>query len=219
MGLLTRWHPARFPTDDAVATGLEARLSAAHLPDRSSGPSHRWFRHKKSTFFRRWTVNWPYREWEPYKAALGMPRRGPWPGQGANAHQPWWGLCEETPQLWASWLVGWWRRRTRQPMPEDPPFTLEHGTTEIPLEGVRLTYSYRWYFRCPCCSRRTEVLYVGRRGVACRRCNRLGYRSQTRRLSEPPWLAAFSWRRRFGRSQCDERSVGELARARAGARG
>jgi len=146
------------------------------------------------------------------KAALGMPRRGPWPGGGANAHQPWWGLCEETPQLWASWLAAWWRRRTRQPLPVQPPFTLEHGTTTIPLEGVRLTYGYRWYFRCPCCSRRTEVLYLGQRGLACRRCNRLGYRSQTRRVAEPPWLVAFSWGRQFGRSHGDERSIGELAR-------
>ncbi|MBX6753670.1 MAG: hypothetical protein IRY86_05540 [Thermorudis peleae] len=146
------------------------------------------------------------------KAALGMPRRGPWPGQGANAHEPWWGICEETAQFWASWLATWWRRRTRQPLPEHPPFTLEHGGRTLLLTSVRCTFGWRWYFRCPCCSRRTEVLYLGRRGLACRRCNRLGYRSQRRRVAEPPWLVAFSWGRQFGRSQCDARSIVELAR-------
>lgn len=82
----------------------------------------------------------------------------------------------------------------------------------ISLTSVRCTFGWRWYFRCPRCSRRVEVLYLGRRGLACRRCNRLGYRSQTRRIPEPPWLAAFSWGRQFGRSQCDEGSIGELAR-------
>jgi len=146
------------------------------------------------------------------KAALGIGRRGPWPGQGANAHTPWWGLCEETPQVWASWLADWWRRTTGGPLPERPPFTLHHDRTgEVELEGVRCTFGYRWYFTCPLCGRRTEVLYQGRRGLACRRCNRLGYRSQTRRATAPVGLLWLDWRRHFGRYWGDDRMLAELA--------
>jgi hypothetical protein len=134
------------------------------------------------------------------KAALGIGRRGPWPGQGANAHAPWWGLVEETPQLWASWLAAWWRRKTGRPLPKQPTFQLQHAATgEIALESVRLTFGWRWYFRCPRCGRRTEVLYAGRRGLACRRCNRLGYRSQVRRAIAPGALLWLSWGRTFDR--------------------
>lgn len=40
------------------------------------------------------------------KAALGIGQRGPWPGHGANAHEPWWGLCEETPNSGQAGLRG-----------------------------------------------------------------------------------------------------------------
>jgi hypothetical protein len=147
------------------------------------------------------------------KAALGIGRRGPWPGQGANAHQPWWGLCEETPQVWASWLADWWRRTTGEPLPEHPPFRLLDGEgVELTLEGVRQTFGYRWYFRCPACGWRTEVLYQGRRGLACRRCNRLGYRSQTRRATAPVGLLWLDWGREFGRYWGDDRLLAALAR-------
>ncbi len=146
------------------------------------------------------------------RAALGIGRRGPWPGQGANAYAPWWGLCEETPQLWASWLAACWRRKTRRRLPQQPPFRLTAGATEIPLEGVRGTFGWRWYFRCPCCGRRTEVLYLGRRALACRRCNRLGYRSQTRRTTAPVGLQWLDWGREFGREHGDDRLLAGLAR-------
>lgn len=146
------------------------------------------------------------------KAALGIGRRGPWPGQGANAHQPWWGLCEETPQLWASWLAEYYRRTTGEPLPETPPFRiLDREGAELPLEGVRLTFGYRWYFRCPLCWRRTEVLYQGRVGLACRRCNRLGYRSQVRRAAVPVGLLWLDWGREFGRYQSDDVTLAALA--------
>jgi hypothetical protein len=147
------------------------------------------------------------------QAAMGIGRRGPWPGQGANAHAPWWGLCEETPQLWASWLADWWRRKTGEPLPQTPPFTLHHDATgEVELEGVRCTFGYRWYFRCPACWRRTEVLYQGRRGLACRRCNRLGHRSQAGRATAPVGLLWLDWGREFGRYWGDDRLLAELAR-------
>ncbi|MCM8750410.1 hypothetical protein NET02_14765 [Thermomicrobiaceae bacterium CFH 74404] len=147
------------------------------------------------------------------KAALGIGSRGPWPGQGANDHQPWWGLCEETPQVWASWLADWWRRKTGQPLPATPPFRLlDREGVELALEGVRCTFGYRWYFRCPACARRTEVLYQGRLGLACRRCNRLGYRSQARRATAPLGLLWLDWGREFGRYWGDDRVLAELAR-------
>jgi len=146
------------------------------------------------------------------KAALGIGRRGPWPGQGANDHQPWWGLCEETPQLWASWLAAWWRRTTGEPLPEHPPFRLLDGEgVELEVEGVRQTFGWRWYFRCPRCWRRTEVLYLGRLGLACRRCNRLGYRSQARRATAPVGLLWLDWGRAFRRYWGDDRLLAGLA--------
>lgn len=57
------------------------------------------------------------------KAALGIRKRGPWLGQGANAHAAWQEWCEETPQLWASWIADWWRRKTGGRLPETPPPT------------------------------------------------------------------------------------------------
>lgn len=147
------------------------------------------------------------------KAAFGLGSRGPFPGQGANAHAPWWGICEETPQLWASWLADYWRRKTGNPLPERPPFRLQDGAgVELAIESARLTYGFRWYFRCPWCGRRTEVLYQGRRGLACRRCNRLGYRSQARRPTVPAGLLDLAWGRAFGRYWGDERMLAELAR-------
>lgn len=142
---------------------------------------------------------------------FGFGRRGPFPGQGANAHQPWWGLCEETPQLWASWLAEYWRRKTGTPLPERPPFRLlVDAGRELVIEGVHLNYGYRWFFRCPECGRRTEVLYQGRRGLACRRCNRLGYRSQARRV-RVPGLLDLVWGREFDRCCGDMPLLAELA--------
>lgn len=151
-------------------------------------------------------------EWTCLNQQLGIPQRGPWPGAGRNGRERWWGLCEETPQLWSCWLAAWWRKRTRQPLPATPPFRLlGPDGEELPLTSTRCTFGYRWYFGCPRCGRRTEVLYRGRRGLACRRCNRLGYRSQTRRIREPGWLAAWDWGRQFGRERAPEPTLAALA--------
>ncbi|MCS7294288.1 MAG: hypothetical protein NZ761_02705 [Dehalococcoidia bacterium] len=132
------------------------------------------------------------------RALLGINRRGPWPGAGANGRPPSWGIVEETPQLWVTWLAGWWKRLTGKPLPARPPFTLRYKSQPIVLESVPLRYGYRWYFRCPCCHRRCEVLYVGHRGLACRFCNRLLYRSQARRIA--PLIDLFDWTRDRTRS-------------------
>ncbi|MFC6920776.1 hypothetical protein [Meiothermus taiwanensis] len=146
------------------------------------------------------------------RPSLGIGRRGPWPGQGANDHQPWWGLCEETPQLWAHWLAEYYRRKTGGRLPERAPFRLQHAGREVAIEAVRHGFGFRWYFRCPICGRRTEVLYLGRQGLACRRCNRLGYRSQARRATAPlDLLRPLDWRRTFGRYQGTDRQLAGLA--------
>jgi len=132
------------------------------------------------------------------RALLGINRCGPRPGEGANGRPPSWGIVEETPQIWSSWLAAWWKRLTRQPLPAVPPFVLRYGTDTVRLESVRQTFGYRWYFRCPRCGRRCEVLYVGRRGLACRFCNRLIYRSQARRIT--PLIDLFEWTRNRDRT-------------------
>ncbi len=138
-------------------------------------------------------------------------RRGPGPGKGPGARS-WWGLCEETPQLWASWLAEFWRRRFGTPLPARPPFRVVAGETTCRLEAVRLTFGHRWYFGCPRCGRRTEVLYFGGLGPACRRCNRLGYLSQVTRAALPG--LRFLGHGRFGGPAADLGGLGqELRRA------
>ena len=58
------------------------------------------------------------------REAIGAGRRGPLPGQGRGPGEPWEGLVEETPQVWAVWLAEYWRSKTRRPLPEVPPIWL-----------------------------------------------------------------------------------------------
>ena len=120
------------------------------------------------------------------RLVLGAGRRGPLPGHGSSGHPGWWGLCEETPQLWAGWVAAAWRQVFGAPLPERPPFQLVVAGVVVPLESARRTFGWRWYFRCPRCARRSDVLYRGLAGLACRRCNRLGYRRQARRRGPGP---------------------------------
>lgn len=135
---------------------------------------------------------------QAFRTTLGFGRRGPLPGEGRSGRgESWWGFAEETPQVWADWLARAWRRLSGQPLPPTPPFTLVWDAVAIPIEGVRMTFGWRWYFRCPHCDRRCLVLYEGRRGLACRRCNRLGYRSQARRIRAPLDDVLPRWGRSF----------------------
>jgi len=99
------------------------------------------------------------------------------PGDGANPHRPFAGLVEETPCVWVTWLAQV-ARLAEVPLTD---LGLSWGGVRLSIELVPLTYGPRAYFRCPRCGRRCEALYrVGGR-PACRRCQRLGYRSQMHR--------------------------------------
>jgi hypothetical protein len=52
----------------------------------------------------------------------------------------------------------------------------------VDLASARLTFGPRWYFLCPLCGRRCEVVYLARGASGCRQCLRLGYKSQAQRL-------------------------------------
>ena len=103
-------------------------------------------------------------------------QRGPGPDEGRNACDPWQGIVEETPAIWVTWLVDAAKRAGYA-----LPLTLEVAGQKVPLVSVALTYGLRWYFKCPRCGRRCEALYVRRQDFGCRRCLRLGYRSQKAR--------------------------------------
>ena len=103
--------------------------------------------------------------------------RGPISGFGANAQRPWNGIVEETRVLWVTWLA---QLARLQEVPVTS-YHVEWGGVPIPVDTVRLTYGARAYFRCPRCGRRCEAVYLVLGRSACRKCQRLGYRSQAHR--------------------------------------
>jgi len=105
-------------------------------------------------------------------------QRGPGPGEGRSSGTPWRGIVEETPAIWVSWVVGAARRAGYK-----TPDHIEVFDQRAHLVSVPLTYGPRWYFLCPHCGRRCEVLYVKGGDFGCRRCLRLGYRSQKYRAT------------------------------------
>lgn len=105
-------------------------------------------------------------------------QRGPGPGEGRSSGTPWRGIVEETPAIWVSWVVGAARRAGYK-----TPDHLEVNGQRAHLVSVPLTYGPRWYFECPHCGRRCEALYLKGRDFGCRRCLRLGYRSQKYRAT------------------------------------
>lgn len=131
------------------------------------------------------------------REALGAGRRGPLPGQGRGPGEPWQGLVEETPQVWAAWLAEYWRAKTRRPLPEVPPIRLTYEGQEVRLVGVERPFGYEWQFLCPECGERRRVLYLTRRGLLCRRCGKLGYLSQARRKGRTLELGLPLWGRRM----------------------
>ena len=105
-------------------------------------------------------------------------QRGPGPGEGRSSGTPWRGIVEETPAIWVTWIVGA-ARRSGLPVPSG----LEVAGKRLPLVSVPLTYGPRYYFKCPLCGRRCEVVYMAGRDIGCRKCLRLGYRSQKYRAT------------------------------------
>lgn len=106
--------------------------------------------------------------------------RGPGPGRGRSGGRPWRGIVEETACLWVGWIVEGARRAG---LP--PPSALEVNGQRVPLVTAELTFGKRHYFECPQCGRRMEALYFLGRECGCRRCLRLGYRSQASRPGSP----------------------------------
>ena len=109
-------------------------------------------------------------------------QRGPSQGSGSNGRRPWNGLVEETPHLWVTWVTDAAKRQGR-PVPT----ALLVNGRRVDLEGVRLTFGDRYYFLCPTCGRRVETLFFALGRPGCRRCLRLGYRSQSQRETSVYW--------------------------------
>lgn len=106
--------------------------------------------------------------------------RGPGPGDGKGPGRRWAGIVEETPALWVTWVVDSARRIGVDPLA----LGVIAGTMPLRIETAQLTYGLRYYWRCPICGKRVEAVYI-KRQVGCRRCLRLGYRSQTYRAASP----------------------------------
>lgn len=101
---------------------------------------------------------------------------GPIRGTGRGNGQPWNGIVEDTPCLWVTWFVAM-AHATGQPIPA----AVAVGNVEVHIVGVELTFGARFYFRCPYCWRKCEAVYLVGGVPACRRCHRLGFRSQAQR--------------------------------------
>lgn len=108
--------------------------------------------------------------------------RGPFPGFGRGPGVPWAGIVEETPALWITWITDACKRIGR-PI---PPEVYINGQP-VRLAWAQLTFGRRYYFVCPHCGQRREALYFLDQGriFGCRKCLRLGYRSQTMRPTSP----------------------------------
>jgi hypothetical protein len=122
---------------------------------------------------------------EALMARMPWDHPGPKGGQGRGPGRPWGGIVEDTPALWVGWIVALARGHGAAP----PGLQLQANGRRLCFECVRLTYGLRWYFLCPECGRRCEALFFGHR-VACRKCLRLGYRSQAHTSSSPELLWA-----------------------------
>lgn len=104
--------------------------------------------------------------------------RGPRPGDGRGPGRPWGGIVEETPALWVNWFVAQAKRLGWR-----LPLGVTVGGQPLGMTSIPLTYGPRWYWLCPECGRRCEAVYIRGQRAACRKCLRLGYRSQTQRAT------------------------------------
>lgn len=46
----------------------------------------------------------------------------------------------------------------------------------------------RWWFKCPCCSRRAAVLYIMEGSLRCAKCGRVSYASQRGNVTDRAWI-------------------------------
>ena len=113
-------------------------------------------------------------------ARLVSQRRGPVFGRGPG--RPWRGIVERTLCLWVTWITEACRRVGVSPGDLGVSFAGERLETTT----VELTFGERWYWVCPRCGRRCEVVYYAGE-VGCRVCLRLGYVSQCHQRTSP-WL-------------------------------
>lgn len=153
------------------------------------------FRHMSSTF-----------DPERILDKLGT-QPGPMLGAGRGPGRPWQGIVEETPQLWAQWFAHA-AKRARRPLPG---YLLVDGVT-VRFTTVPLTFGDRTYFRCPQCGRRVEVVYVLPRQCACRRCCRLGYRSQAHRSTSAWGLLDMIFARDLSRWELPESAASAMVK-------
>jgi len=103
--------------------------------------------------------------------------RGPWANEGRSAYPPWNGIVEDTPRLHIRTVCDAARRIGVHPTD----VRIRIGDLMATIEGVRVGFGTRHYFRCPVCHRRCEALYYLLGRLACRKCQRLGYMSQKHR--------------------------------------
>lgn len=123
---------------------------------------------------------------EQLLARMPWDHRGPHGGDGRNpAGQRWNGIVEDTAALWVTWFVALARGQGLTPPALG---LLQCNGHVLHFTSRRLTYGDRWYFLCPYCGRRCEALYILGKYVACRRCLRLGYRSQAHVAGSPEIL-------------------------------
>ncbi len=121
-------------------------------------------------------------DFDPLLALFSKPR-GPAPGNGRNpAGRPFWGVCEDTPQVWVTWVKTLARLTGR-----GAEVHLEAYGQRLAIVTVPMRFGgERWYFLCPECGRRCEVVYFLAGRAACRKCQHLGYRSQCH-VNGSPW--------------------------------
>lgn len=134
--------------------------------------------------------------------------RGPISGMGRSHGRPFTALVEDVPQLWVTWVTGL-ARLAGKPVPT----AVVIGGVHVAITSVRLTFGPRFYFLCPRCHRRCEVLYILGKVPVCRRCGHLGYQSQARRAgSINAMLDILTGRSRLmpGRYDVDVRLLGNL---------
>jgi len=103
-------------------------------------------------------------------------QRGPSSGDGRGPGRPWGGIAEEEPQLWITWIVDICRWAKLEPNA----LRWSFGGVPLAMDFAELTFGKRWFWLCPICQRRCEVVYAIPT-VGCRKCLHLGYASQAHR--------------------------------------
>ncbi len=112
------------------------------------------------------------------KISGGQP--GPFTGWGATPHgRPFTAIVEDCHRFWVSWLVGACKAAGVAP----DAVSITWAGAELRATPVKVGYGVRWYFICPGCHHRREVVYYAGRRVGCVKCLHLGYKSQVARAT------------------------------------